>query len=256
MMKKLFTLLLTILCAVVLNAQISGSGNGFMETFDYPDGTVYDDVTYEGVYIEWPADVGASVEGGVLEWEQDVAGEASFGGEFEQALDLTGYEDLTFKYLFPVLTEVAIYLADSDGGEGEVVPTNLILGTTTLQEATIDLSSVEGLDITKLVAFYIIAWTPTAGACAIDDIFIGDASANDIMDLSDLANNLLIYPNPSSSEISVNIDAQKISIINSIGQEVMKVENYMKGSAINISNLRTGVYFVKVDDYTQRILIQ
>ena len=226
-----------------------------METFDYPDGTVYDDVTYEGVYIEWPAEVGATILYGVLGWAQEAEGEASFGGEFFEALDLTDYEELTFKYMFPVETEVVIYLADEDGGEAEIIPTNLIMGATELQEVTLDLSDAE-LDITKLIAFYIITWTPTAGICALDDIFIGDASANDINDLDDKVIDLLIYPNPTSSEISVNVDAERVLIVNSIGQEVMNVENYTKGSAIDISNLKTGVYFVKVDNYTQRVLIQ
>ena len=53
-MKKLFTLSIAIFCALAVNAQMTESGNGFVETFSYPDGTVYEDVAYEGIGAEWP----------------------------------------------------------------------------------------------------------------------------------------------------------------------------------------------------------
>ncbi len=253
-MKKFITLFFGIFCVLAVNAQITPSGNGFLEKFDYPDGTVFDDVTYEGAWMEWPADVGASVENGILGWSQGEEGEASFGGEFESSMDLTGYPDLIFKYQVPVQTEIVIYVADADGAEGEVVPT-IIAGAGDLQELTVDMST-SGIDITKLVAFYIIYWTPTAGELYLDDVVLGDAILHTGINNPSIKANNLVYPNPCSSEISVNIDAQRVSIINLIGQEVYNVENYKKSSAIYITNLKPGVYFVKADNYTQKILVE
>jgi hypothetical protein len=253
-MKKIITLFLGLFCVLSLNAQITPSGNGFLEAFDYEDGTTFDDVIYEGVWMEWPADVGAVVMNGVLEWAQEDEGEASFGGEFESAMDLTGHVNLHFKYQFPIQTETVIYLADEDGGEGELLPT-LILGTDELQSASVDLSEAE-IDVTKLVAFYIITWTPLAGDLYLDDVVLGDAeSPSGIHDIVREVNNL-VYPNPSTSEISVKIDAQRVSILNTIGQEELYIENYKKGSTIYIDDLKPGVYFVRMDDFTQKILVK
>ena len=55
-MKKIITLLIGIFCVLAVSAQVTPSGNGFIEQFDYPDGTVFDDVEYEGIWIEWPID--------------------------------------------------------------------------------------------------------------------------------------------------------------------------------------------------------
>ena len=129
------------------------------------------------------------------------------------------------------------------------------MGTDELQAASIDLSE-SGIDITKLTAFYIITWTPVAGALYLDDVVLGDAEApSGINKLRKEVSNL-VYPNPGSSEISVNIDAKRVSIMNTIGQEEHFVENYKKGSTIYISNLKPGLYFVKVDDFTQKFLVK
>jgi hypothetical protein len=95
--------------------------NGFLEAFDYDDGTVYDDVTYD-VYVEWPE--GSSVQAEVLVWDMDVEGEGAFGAEFEEPLDLTNNSDLIFKYKIPVSAETEeffmdIYCFDAEGVEDE-----------------------------------------------------------------------------------------------------------------------------------------
>ena len=45
-MKKLFTLFTALLCVFTIYAQVTESGFGFNESFDYDHGTVFDEVTY------------------------------------------------------------------------------------------------------------------------------------------------------------------------------------------------------------------
>jgi len=152
--------------------------NGFLEAFDYPDGTVYDDVTYD-VYVEWPES--SSVQDGVLVWDMDIEGETSFGAEFEESLDLTDNTNLKFKYIFPADAFVDIYLIDADGLESELSVT-FVGGTEDLQDITLDLSAAEGLeggdpaDLSIFAGFYIIFYTPTASTLNLDDVTLGDVS--------------------------------------------------------------------------------
>lgn len=235
---------------------ITESGNGFAEPFDYPDGTVYDSVTYLGAFMEWPADVGALIEDGKLKWEQEVEGEASFGGELDSAMDLTGHVNMQFKYQFPIQTEVVIYLADADGGEGELIPTTVILGTDTLQEITIDLSKVEGADISKLTAFYIITFTPTAGILYLDDVMLGDAIMATGINNYFLQNDFRIYPNPATTDFRIDVNAELVSIFNTAGQVVYSEKNYKKGASINIDGLNSGLYFVKADETIRKLIVR
>jgi hypothetical protein len=153
--------------------------NGFLEAFDYDDGTVYDDVTYD-VYVEWPES--SSVQDGVLSWDMDVDGEGSFGAEFEESLDLTDNSNLKFKYIFPADAFVDIYVIDADGLEGELGVT-FVGGTEDLQDITLDLSGAEGYDggdppdVSKFAGFYIIFYTPTASTLSLDDVTLGEVAA-------------------------------------------------------------------------------
>jgi len=153
--------------------------NGFLEAFDYTDGTVFEDVDYD-VYVEWPES--SSVLDGVLVWDMAVEGETSFGAEFEESLDLTDNSNLKFKYIFPADAFVDIYLIDADGLESEL-PVTFVGGTEDLQDITLDLSNAEGLeggdpaDLSKFSGFYIIFFTPTASTLNLDDVILGDVSA-------------------------------------------------------------------------------
>lgn len=254
-MKKLFTLSLAISCALMINAQLTESGNGFLETFDYEDGTVIDDVTYEGLSSEWPEE--SSVMTGVLTWDQGDEAEAWLGFGFENPMDVTGYEDFQFMYQLPAETAVCIYLADEDGGESEICPEDLFLGTSELMSKTIDLSEAEGLDITKIIEVGFLLWTPAAGTLYIDDILIGDAEigATSIRNQS-VINDMLVYPNPATTDLFLSMDAGSVSIINTVGQVVLSEINYKEGSLIDVSNLTSGIYFVKADNSIQKLLIK
>ena len=111
-MKKLFTLSIAIFCALAVNAQVSESGNGFLERFDYPDSTVYDSsIAYEGIEAEWgewevegdTIPTLAFIEDGKLKWEVPDSAEV-FIGMWELSMDLTENTDIKFKYQFPAGT--------------------------------------------------------------------------------------------------------------------------------------------------------
>lgn len=69
-----------------------------------------------------------------------------------------------------------------------------------------------------------------------------------ISELADEKTFPLVYPNPAVSEITVHIRPQvlKIIIYNNLMQEIRVVNNMLKGELkINISDLGSGVYFIK-----------
>lgn len=67
---------------------------------------------------------------------------------------------------------------------------------------------------------------------------------------------VLIYPNPTKSEINIIDKSQsginQCSIINSVGQRVMTLNNIKQEQRINLSQLEKGIYFLqlKYEEYT------
>ena len=73
---------------------------------------------------------------------------------------------------------------------------------------------------------------------------------------------LSIYPNPAINKISVEGSAQdleNISILNALGQDVTKhvaiVENQELKSTLDLSNLKSGIYFVITNTKSKRHFI-
>ncbi|MCQ2188987.1 MAG: T9SS type A sorting domain-containing protein [Paludibacteraceae bacterium] len=63
-----------------------------------------------------------------------------------------------------------------------------------------------------------------------------------------------LYPNPASSEVFVSgIDGKQMVEIFSISGVLVKKVSVENGSAINISDLRQGVYIMKVDGKTVKL---
>jgi len=60
-------------------------------------------------------------------------------------------------------------------------------------------------------------------------------------------NDLIIYPNPVSDQLSINnkLTIYKISITDVSGRLVMTIKENI--SVINVTNLPSGVYFIKID---------
>jgi len=265
-MKRLFTLSIAIFCVVAINAQgITSSGNGFWDEFTYPDGTVYDDVPYDSIGAEWGEWVVAGdtvptlayIEEGKLKWDLDTSGETAMG-MWELSMDLTGYTDITFKYQFPADAEFGIWVEDgTTGGGGELFPDDFILVLDVLMDYTLDLTVPEfaEVDLTNVAEVWIMCYTAAGGVFYLDDIVIGAVGVAGL-ETKEIKNNLSIYPNPASSEFSIGVDAESVSILNISGQEVFSVENYQKGSSIDISELAKGYYIVNADGKAQKLVVK
>lgn len=264
-MKKLFTLIIAIFCVVAINAQgVSGTGNGFHDKFDYPDGTVYDDVPYADIGAEWgeweledETIVLAYTEDGKLKWDLGDSTETAMG-LWELAMDLSGNTDITFKYQFPADAEFGIWVEDgTSGAGGELFPEDFILGLEDLMDYTLDLTdeAFAEVDLTNVAEIWIMGYTEAGGVFYLDDLKIGDA------DWTGLSNRvyeskLQVYPNPATEEIRIDTDIESLAIYNSIGQVVKSVENYRKDSSIDISTLGKGMYIIKADDKTHKLMVE
>ena len=65
-----------------------------------------------------------------------------------------------------------------------------------------------------------------------------------------------VYPNPAKDYITIDTETGKaleVIILNSIGQEVLRIEKYY-GTRINLAGIKTGLYYVTVYDNKQKLL--
>jgi 1,4-alpha-glucan branching enzyme len=62
----------------------------------------------------------------------------------------------------------------------------------------------------------------------------------------DLANDFTLYPNPANDTFSVSSDADSIVIFSITGQRILELKNSLANTAINISNLKSGIYLVQI----------
>jgi len=65
------------------------------------------------------------------------------------------------------------------------------------------------------------------------------------------SNSTVVYPNPASTEIKINLPSNnnfEIEIFNTLGETVLKTKNK---STIDISQLSTGIYFLKINQANQ-----
>ena len=254
-MKKLFTLGIAIFCVVAINAQgITLSGNGFWDSFEYPDGTVYDDVPYDSIGAEWPDS--SFITDGKLEFFLADSAEG-YIGLWELQMDMTGYEEVTFKYQFPLTAGFGIWVEDNAGGGGELFPDDFMLGLDQLMEYTFDLTHANfaEVDLSDVAEIWIMPYNDEASTWFIDDLVIGAVGVAGL-ETKEIKNNLSIYPNPASSEFSIGVDAESVSILNISGQEVFSVQNYQKGSSIDISELAKGYYIVNADGKAQKLVVK
>lgn len=77
--------------------------------------------------------------------------------------------------------------------------------------------------------------------------------------------NIKVYPNPATEFIKIKFksspfDNTEVSIFNSLGQRVKFIQNYSSDNYINISELKRGIYILKINNESQtaskKILIQ
>ena len=265
-MKKNFTLLMMLSCIFVVNAQVTESGNGFKETFNYAADQDFNDLLIEGVSeIGWIDELDwaqGAIEEGMIKFTLQPGEEGSIGYGFSPSLDLSENSVVTFKYKFPEGTEWYFGAEDEEGNWADESTTSLTLGTGDLQEITIDLTTLEGtLDLTKINGVWML---PTMGADAaagtlyVDDIVFGDAELSTGINTKkvSLDSNLKIYPNPARTHIRIGVDAATITIFNTVGQKVLSTTNYVKETPINVEELNSGIYFIKADSSTQKLIIR
>jgi len=257
-MKKLFTLSIAIFCVVAINAQlsesgISESGNGFLERFDYPDGTVYDSVAYEGIGAEW-GDT-AYIEDGKLKWDLPDSTESAIG-LWELKMDLTENTDITFKYQFPAGAEFGIWIEDTLGGRGEIFLEDFMLGLSELMNYTLDASDIPDVNLSAVAEIWIMGYTDIAGIFYLDDLVIGDGWSLTGISGKVVKSTLQVYPNPASEVFRIDSDIKSLAIYNSIGQMLYSVENYQKGSSVDISELGKGLYIIKADENNHKLIVK
>lgn len=86
----------------------------------------------------------------------------------------------------------------------------------------------------------------------ISKLLIKENSA--VNNYSSDSQSITLYPNPASSEVFISgIEGKQTVEIYSISGALVKKSVAENGSAINISNLRQGVYIVKVDGKTVKL---
>jgi glycosidase len=74
--------------------------------------------------------------------------------------------------------------------------------------------------------------------------------SNDTFDLSD---SVVLYPNPSNDYFSINTNTSKVQVYAISGQLVKSFDNQSSGYQFNISDLKAGIYMVKITDSNNRL---
>jgi len=93
-------------------------------------------------------------------------------------------------------------------------------------------------------------------------LVIDNCTALTVPNLSD--SKLSIYPNPSSGMLNFNVDEvlenANLQIIDISGRIVFTISDFNSNETINISNLKSGIYIVKVNHdgktFSQKIIKQ
>ena len=68
-------------------------------------------------------------------------------------------------------------------------------------------------------------------------------------------NNILIYPNPTHLKLQISgINNANIRISDISGKEIMTLQNYSNNTIIDISNLKSGIYFLEIIEIKTRII--
>jgi len=67
------------------------------------------------------------------------------------------------------------------------------------------------------------------------------------VDKPEMNNQLTLYPNPATTYIKINgYEKGTVQVFNTTGALVMEVSNLLSNNSLNISNLNTGIYLIKI----------
>ena len=76
------------------------------------------------------------------------------------------------------------------------------------------------------------------------------------VDDNELANSVVLFPNPASNEFTINLGSSissdvNITVTNSLGQTIQKLSTSSTQTTVDVSNYNTGIYFVSINTDTQ-----
>ena len=122
-----------------------------------------------------------------------------------------------------------------------ILPTTVINGN--WEQLVFDFSSQLGTAYNRLVVIPDFEQRSQTNISYFDQISFGSTASTDI----ETFNNILVYPNPAKNYFNISADENKelrIEIFDVLANSVMEVNNAEK--KVDISSLKTGVYFVRI----------
>ena len=66
---------------------------------------------------------------------------------------------------------------------------------------------------------------------------------------------ITVYPNPAKDKVTIKADGD-VTIFNNKGQTVKTIKNINGVKEINITDLESGVYYIKVGETTKKLIIK
>ncbi|HET6990371.1 MAG TPA: T9SS type A sorting domain-containing protein, partial [Bacteroidia bacterium] len=86
---------------------------------------------------------------------------------------------------------------------------------------------------------------------------VGILAATGVPEFSPEQNEISLYPNPASSSITINAkQGELFSLFNTLGEIVMSKEMTEGENTIDVNGLSEGIYFVRMNEKTGKILVQ
>ena len=96
------------------------------------------------------------------------------------------------------------------------------------------------------IAFKYVSIVGTGGNWVVDNVVVSETSS-----VSEINNNLSIFPNPATSELNIrsHSNIKNIAVSNVIGQRVLSVDNVNANNhSIELTSLAKGVYLLNIEN--------
>ena len=102
------------------------------------------------------------------------------------------------------------------------------------------------------IAFVYTSTDENSSTWEIDYVRVIAADLDNIVENS---NNISIYPNPASQQITINTEANTTAVIyDATGRKVMEMNVVSGENTVNVQNLENGVYFIMIDNAVSKFL--
>ena len=96
------------------------------------------------------------------------------------------------------------------------------------------------------VEFYAFAANELLELNSNDNFYVMQVKVTTSIQNNQLNDKILIYPNPLQNQFYIkNVPEQNFKIVNTLGQEVMNIENHKEDEPISSALLPSGIYFVQ-----------